>query len=78
LYVQMTEAFASAVAVTVPILALAAGAEARAIRKRLRTPDPAWEKDFQEYHAAHDLDMDKPPSEVLSSPSWSSPSPWWR
>jgi hypothetical protein len=64
--VQMTEAFASAVAVTVPILALAAGAEARAIRERLRTPDPAWEKDFQEYHAAHELNMDKPPSEVLA------------
>jgi hypothetical protein len=46
--VQMTEAFASAVTVTVPILALAAGAEARAIRERLRTPDPAWEKDFQQ------------------------------
>jgi hypothetical protein len=64
--VQMTEAFASAVTVTVPILALAAGAEARAIRERLRTLDPAWEKDFQEYHAAHELNMDKPPSEVLA------------
>jgi hypothetical protein len=64
--VQMTEAFASAVTVTVPILALAAGAEARAIRERLRTPDPAWEKDFQQYHAAHELDMDKPPDEVLA------------
>jgi len=64
--VQMTEAFASAVTVTVPILALAAGAEARAIRERLRAPDPAWEKDFQEYHAAHELDMDKAPSEVLA------------
>jgi hypothetical protein len=64
--VQMTEAFASAVTVTVPILALAAGAEARAIRERLRAPDPAWEKDFREYHAAHELDLDKPPSEVLA------------
>jgi hypothetical protein len=64
--VQMTEAFASAVTVTVPILALAAGAEARAIRERLRAPDPAWEKNFQEYHAAHELDMEKAPSEVLA------------
>lgn len=63
---QMTEAFASAVTVTVPILALAAGAEARAIRDRLRAPDPAWEKEFREYHAAHELDMDKAPSEVLA------------
>ncbi len=36
---QMTEAFASAVTVSVPIFALAAGAEARAIRERLRRPD---------------------------------------
>jgi hypothetical protein len=64
--VQMTEAFASAVTVTVPILALAVGAEARAIRERLRTADPAWEKDFQDYHAAHELSMDNPPSEVLA------------
>jgi hypothetical protein len=36
----MTETFASAVAVIVPIFALAAGAEARGIRERLRQPDP--------------------------------------
>src|SRR5215469_12301686 len=64
--VQMTEAFASAVAVTVPILALAAGAEARAIRERLQKPDAAWEKSFAAYHAENELDMDKPPAEVLA------------
>ena len=46
---QMTEAFASAVTVSVPIFALAAGAEARAIRERLRRPDPKWEQDFAAY-----------------------------
>ncbi len=62
----MTEAFASAVTVTVPILALAAGAEARAIRERLRRPDAEWEKRFAEYHAANELDMGKSPGEVLA------------
>jgi len=62
----MTEAFASAVAVTVPILALAAGAEARAIRERLRRPDETWEKSFQAYQAERELDMEKPPGEVLA------------
>ena len=63
---QMTEAFASAVTVTVPILALAAGAEARAIRERLRRPDTDWERRFAAYHAEHELDMDKSPAEVLA------------
>jgi hypothetical protein len=63
--VQMTEALASAVTVTVPILALAAGAEARAIRERLRRPDTAWEDSFAAYQAENELDLDKPPSEVL-------------
>jgi hypothetical protein len=40
---HMTEAFASAVAVSVPIFALAAGAEARGVRERLRLPDRQWE-----------------------------------
>src|ERR1700681_3630574 len=39
---QMTEAFASAVTVSVPIFALAAGAEARGVRDRLRRPDQEW------------------------------------
>ncbi len=52
---QMTEAFASAVAVIVPIFALAAGAEARGIRERLRQPDPQWERQFAAYSAEHEL-----------------------
>ena len=61
----MTEAFASAVTVTVPILALAAGAEARAVRDRLRRPDDEWEKKFEAHQASHDFDPARPPSEVL-------------
>jgi hypothetical protein len=63
--VQMTEAFASAVTVTVPILALAAGAEARAVRDRLRRPDAEWEKEFEAHQASHEFDPAKPPTEVL-------------
>jgi len=63
--VHMTEAFASAVTVTVPILALAAGAEARAVRDRLRRPDNEWEKQFEAHQASHEFDPAKPPSEVL-------------
>jgi hypothetical protein len=63
--VQMTEAFASAVAVTVPILALAAGAEVRAVRERVRRPDEEWEKAFADYRKEHHLDLDKPHAEAL-------------
>jgi hypothetical protein len=63
--VQMTEAFASAITVTVPILALAAGAEARAVRDRLRQPDAEWEHKFEEHQAAHEFDPARPPTEVL-------------
>ena len=63
--VQMTEAFASAVTVTVPILALAAGAEARAVRERLRRPDAEWEKQFEAHQASHEFDPAKPPTEML-------------
>jgi hypothetical protein len=63
--VQMTEAFASAVAVTVPILALAAGAEVRAVRERVRRPDEEWEKAFTAYQRDHQLDLDKPHAEAL-------------
>jgi hypothetical protein len=63
--VEMTEAFASAVTVTVPILALAAGAEARAVRDRLRRPDDEWEKKFEAHRASHEFDPARPPSEVL-------------
>jgi hypothetical protein len=62
---QMSEAFASAVTVTVPILALAAGAEARAVRDRLRRPDDEWEKKFEAHQASHEFDPARPPSEVL-------------
>lgn len=62
----MTEAFASAVAVIVPIFALAAGAEARGIRERLRQPDPQWEREFADYSAEHDLDMTQGPGEIIS------------
>jgi hypothetical protein len=61
----MTEAFASAVAVIVPIFALAAGAEARGIRERLRQPDPQWEREFAAYSADHDLDATQGPAEIL-------------
>jgi hypothetical protein len=61
----MTEAFASAVTVTVPILALAAGAEARAVRDRLRRPDDDWEKKFEAHQASNEFDPARPPSEVL-------------
>ncbi|HKR69848.1 MAG TPA: hypothetical protein VJT16_13490 [Streptosporangiaceae bacterium] len=40
---QMTEAFAGAVTVSIPIFALAAGTEARALRDRLKQPDHDWE-----------------------------------
>lgn len=61
----MTEAFASAVAVIVPIFALAAGAEARGIRERLRQPDPQWEREFAAYSAEHDLDLTQGPGEIV-------------
>ena len=61
----MTTDFASAVTVTIPILALAAGAEARGIRERLKQPDTEWERKFADYSAAHSLDTAQPPSEVL-------------
>jgi hypothetical protein len=37
--IQMTEAFAGAIAVSIPIFALAAATEARALRDRLKKPD---------------------------------------
>jgi hypothetical protein len=61
----MTEALASAVAVTVPILALAAGAEVRAVRERVRRPDEEWEKAFAAYQEEHKLDVDKSHAEAL-------------
>lgn len=62
---QMTEAFASAVAVSVPIFALAAGAEARGIRDRLRRPDEQWERDFAAYRGDHEPDLDGRPADIF-------------
>jgi len=63
---QMTEAFASAVTVTVPIFVLAAGAEARGIRERLRRPDERWERDFAAYQSEHELDLSGRPSDIVA------------
>ena len=52
----MTTDFADAVTVSIPIFALAAGAEARTIRDRLKRPDEAWERDFARYNSDHELD----------------------
>jgi hypothetical protein len=54
--VQMTDGFAGAVTVSIPIFALAAGAEARSIRDRLQRPDPEWEHNFAQFSAEHELD----------------------
>jgi hypothetical protein len=54
--VQMTDGFAGAVTVSIPIFALAAGAEARSIRDGLQRPDPQWERDFAQLSAEHELD----------------------
>lgn len=62
---QMTGAFAAAAAVSIPIFVLAAGAEARAVRERLKRPDPEWERQFAAYRAEHKLDMTGRPSEVF-------------
>jgi hypothetical protein len=64
--VQMTDGFAAAVTVSIPIFALAAGAEARSIRDRLQRPDPGWERDFAQFSAEHDLDAGGSAAEVFS------------
>jgi hypothetical protein len=53
---QMTTDFAAAVTVSIPIFALAAGAEARSIRDRLQRPDPEWEREFAQFSAGHELE----------------------
>jgi hypothetical protein len=63
---QMTEAFASAVTVSVPIFVLAAGAEARGIRERLRRPDERWERDFAAYRSERELDLSGHPSDIFA------------
>jgi hypothetical protein len=64
--VQMTGGFAAAVTVSIPIFALAAGAEARSIRERLRQPDPKWEHDFAQFSAEHELDVDGSAAQVFA------------
>jgi pyruvate/2-oxoacid:ferredoxin oxidoreductase alpha subunit len=61
--VQMTDAYASAVTVSIPIFVLAAGAEARAVRERLKRPDEEWERDFAAYRAEHELNIAERPFE---------------
>src|SRR5262249_43660679 len=63
---QMTEAFAGAVTVSIPIFALAAGTEARALRDRLKKPDEEWERQFAAYQAEHKLDVEGPSREALA------------
>ena len=63
---QMTEAFAGAVTVSIPIFALAAGTEARALRDRLKQPDHDWERQFAAYQAEHKLEVDGPPAVALA------------
>jgi hypothetical protein len=62
---RMTEAFAGAVAVSIPIFALAAGAEARTLRERLKRPDARWEAEFSRYSSEHDLDLGERPADVF-------------
>ena len=62
---QMTDAYASAVTVSIPIFVLAAGAEARAVRERLKRPDEQWERTYAAYRAEHELNMSGRPSEVI-------------
>ncbi len=63
---QMTGAFAGAVTVSIPIFALAAGSEARALRDRLKQPDQEWERQFAAYQAEHKLDVDGPAAEAVA------------
>jgi hypothetical protein len=62
----MTTDFADAVTVSIPIFALAAGAEARTIRDRLKRPDEAWERDFAKYNAEHELDESGSAAQVFA------------
>jgi hypothetical protein len=63
--VQMTDAYTSVVTVSIPIFVLAAGAEARAVRERLKRPDEEWERDFAAYRAEHELSTSGRPAEVI-------------
>jgi hypothetical protein len=63
---QMSEAFAGAVTVSIPIFALAAGTEARALRDRLKQPDQDWERQFAVYRAERKLDVHGRPAEAVA------------
>jgi hypothetical protein len=62
---QMTDSFGAAVAVTIPILALAAGGEARSIRERIQKPHEQWEQLYQQHRQQHPLDLDGSADGVL-------------
>lgn len=62
---QMTDGYAAAVTVSIPIFVLAAGAEARAVRERLKRPDENWEREFAAYRAEHGADGSSHPAEML-------------
>jgi hypothetical protein len=62
----MTDGFAAAVTVSIPIFALAAGAEARSVRDRLQRPDPEWERDFAQFSAEHELDVEGSAAQVFA------------
>lgn len=62
---QMTDGYAAAVTVSIPIFVLAAGAEARAVRERLKRPDENWEREFADYRAEHGADPASQPVEML-------------
>ena len=62
---QMTDSFGAAVAVTIPILALAAGGEARSIRERIQKPHEKWEQLYRQHQQQHPLDLDGSADDVL-------------
>jgi hypothetical protein len=62
---QMTDSFGAAVAVTIPILALAAGGEARSIRERIQKPHEQWEQLYRQHQQQHPLDLDGSTDGVL-------------
>jgi hypothetical protein len=62
---QMTTDFGAAVTVSIPIFALAAGAEARSVRDRLQRPDPGWEREFAQFSAEHELEVSGSAAQVF-------------
>ena len=62
---EMTDSFGAAVAVTIPILALAAGGEARSIRERIQKPHEQWEQLYRQHQQQHPLDLDGSTDGVL-------------